>query len=242
MPRKTITHSQVHATYEIGKRIYSGEIDRTAALSDLESKHSMNSASAQFYISAFDYMLKGKATQKTINAYANNYYLENILIDYGPKQLASAIESLRGHVEYYEEKSNSNSKSIRSIIEKYEAILNNSRTLEAFNSKLSHDVAQALKKSQSEILKELEISNKKPEKITVTTEIFKRNQYVIAAALIRANGTCERCLKPAPFSRAKDGTPYLEVHHTIQLAHGGLDTLENVASLCPNCHRDLHFG
>jgi len=30
------------------------------------------------------------------------------------------------------------------------------------------------------------------------------------------------------------------VHHIIPLADGGPDTLENVAALCPNCHRKMH--
>jgi len=49
-------------------------------------------------------------------------------------------------------------------------------------------------------------------------------------------------VKPAPFLRKKDQSPYLEVHHMIQLADGGEDTTENAVALCPNCHRQLHFG
>ncbi|MGB4922720.1 MAG: HNH endonuclease signature motif containing protein, partial [Candidatus Nitrotoga sp.] len=36
--------------------------------------------------------------------------------------------------------------------------------------------------------------------------------------------------------------PYLEVHHKMQLAKGGEDTVENALGLCPNCHRYSHFG
>jgi len=38
------------------------------------------------------------------------------------------------------------------------------------------------------------------------------------------------------------GMPYLEVHHWTPLAEGGLDTIENAAALCPNCHKQAHFG
>ena len=40
----------------------------------------------------------------------------------------------------------------------------------------------------------------------------------------------------------RDGTPYLEVHHKIPLAKDGEDTIENAEALCPNCHREKHFG
>uniref|UniRef100_UPI003D06D395 HNH endonuclease n=1 Tax=Alcaligenes faecalis TaxID=511 RepID=UPI003D06D395 len=64
----------------------------------------------------------------------------------------------------------------------------------------------------------------------------------MAEVLERASGSCEACKEPAPFKRKSDGTPYLEVHHRIQLAHGGEDTVENAIALCPNCHRKAHFG
>jgi 5-methylcytosine-specific restriction protein A len=76
----------------------------------------------------------------------------------------------------------------------------------------------------------------------VQTAVHLRNADVVAEVLIRANGTCERCGKNAPFLRAKDGTPYLEVHHKEKLANGGDDTVENAIALCPNCHRREHFG
>ncbi|MGL6002403.1 MAG: HNH endonuclease, partial [Plesiomonas sp.] len=56
------------------------------------------------------------------------------------------------------------------------------------------------------------------------------------------NGCCQKCKNEAPFNRKSDGTPYLEVHHKIFLSDGGEDTVENSIALCPNCHRELHFG
>jgi len=81
-----------------------------------------------------------------------------------------------------------------------------------------------------------------PKSINVNTRQFIRNADVIVAALERANGICERCKQLAPFIRKRDGTHYLEVHHIKPLSMGGEDTIENAQSLCPNCHRELHFG
>ncbi len=58
----------------------------------------------------------------------------------------------------------------------------------------------------------------------------------------RASGKCELCGCDAPFYRASDGSPYLEVHHWITLSDGGEDTVENAGALCPNCHGQAHFG
>ncbi|WP_370640204.1 HNH endonuclease [Aurantimonas sp. HBX-1] len=36
--------------------------------------------------------------------------------------------------------------------------------------------------------------------------------------------------------------PYLEGHHMEPVARGGLDEIDNIAALCPNCHRHIHYG
>jgi predicted HNH restriction endonuclease len=86
------------------------------------------------------------------------------------------------------------------------------------------------------------LQEQKPEKIEVTTYIFKRDPAVVITALRRASGICEHCLNAAPFIRDSDGTPYLEVHHVKSLSEGGADSINNVKALCPNCHRYLHYG
>lgn len=69
---------------------------------------------------------------------------------------------------------------------------------------------------------------------------YVRLPSVVVYVLQRADGRCELCGSTTFFTAA--GDPYLEVHHLVQLAHGGPDTPENAAALCPNCHRELHYG
>lgn len=76
----------------------------------------------------------------------------------------------------------------------------------------------------------------------VTSLSFDRNPDVVAEVLSRAKGLCESCGKPAPFLRASDNSPYLEVHHKVFLANDGEDTVANAEALCPNCHRQKHHG
>lgn len=85
-------------------------------------------------------------------------------------------------------------------------------------------------------------TNSKPQKVVVLSTVFERDPDIVAETLFRSKGFCGKCMKPAPFSRKKDGRPYLEVHHLIPLSKGGFDELSNVIALCPNCHREFHFG
>jgi 5-methylcytosine-specific restriction enzyme A len=60
-------------------------------------------------------------------------------------------------------------------------------------------------------------------------------------ARLRASGICEWCDQPAPFF-GTFGEPFLEVHYIFRLADDGPDSVVNVAAICPNCHREAHFG
>lgn len=108
----------------------------------------------------------------------------------------------------------------------------------AFNAK----VESALRDGASTRRARLRAATKLPARVLTLAHVYARNPDVVAEVLVRANGVCEVCRKPAPFRRAKDGRPYLEVHHKIQLAAKGEDTVENAIAVCPNCHRHAHYG
>lgn len=109
-------------------------------------------------------------------------------------------------------------------------------------SELEKAVEKSKKLNQTERDARLKDAPKKPKVLIVRSTTYQRNPDVVADVLERANGICEKCSLPAPFRKKKDNTPYLEVHHKIQLSKGGDDTVENALSLCPNCHREEHFG
>ena len=77
---------------------------------------------------------------------------------------------------------------------------------------------------------------------TLSISLYRaRCQAVKRLAHLRAKGVCEACDDPAPFYDPF-GRPFLEVHHITRLADDGDDAIENVAAICPNCHRRAHIG
>ena len=115
------------------------------------------------------------------------------------------------------------------------------------------DLKQLTKKEQKEVSKSrddtpekrkerLKKANTKPKRTRVYSYVYERNPDVIAEALERADGICEKCNNKAPFKRKSNDTHYLEVHHLIPLSEKGPDTIDNVKALCPNCHREFHYG
>ncbi len=113
---------------------------------------------------------------------------------------------------------------------------------------VSHDkdfeksIQQAKKRSSEERKVQLTRAPRIPRMVKVYTTVFLRNANVVVEVLERAQGVCELCKCPAPFTRRSDGSPYLEVHHKKRLADGGEDTVENAIALCPNCHRREHYA
>ena len=113
---------------------------------------------------------------------------------------------------------------------------------EYLQTELTQRITQSKKSNQAERQKRLSQATKKPKKLIIQSSGYERNPDVIVEVLERAKGICEQCEQPAPFIRKKDNTPYLEVHHKKRLADGGEDTVKNAIAVCPNCHRELHFG
>lgn len=101
-------------------------------------------------------------------------------------------------------------------------------------------------KSLDELRKEAEEAATDNVSVTVsksssTTIRYSRSQEIKDYVKARADGVCEGCNEPAPFTD-KSGDPYLQVHHIHELSDGGSDAPENVVALCPNCHYRVHHG
>jgi predicted HNH restriction endonuclease len=105
-----------------------------------------------------------------------------------------------------------------------------------------NQVNESLDDSSENRQRRLASRSTKPKVVYRLVQDYRRDPDVVAEALYRAEGFCEKCKEKAPFIKRSNGEPYLEVHHIIPLSQGGLDSLENVISLCPNCHREIHFG
>ncbi|EGS1997664.1 HNH endonuclease [Vibrio vulnificus] len=118
------------------------------------------------------------------------------------------------------------------------SILQNNKPLEPI---LATDFSELQKISDHLDVKNKDvIGQEKPSKIDRVVSLYERDAAVVAKTLSEANGSCELC-NSVPFIR-ENGRVYLEVHHIKPLSLGGSDRLSNTIALCPNCHRELHFG
>lgn len=236
--RITEEHSQ--KAYAEAKEFFLGHKKFADAVDVLVREYGMNQASASDYINNFKLFMAGRVYHRTLSAYATRYYLDSILADFGEDALKKALGAVSQHLDYYENLTGAPQSKIRAAVKELSS--RHIQSAESYEEKLQDQVRKSLKDSPTARRARLAIAEKQPSKLAVTVTVYRRNPDVVAEVLLRANGSCEACGKKAPFARAKDGSPYLEIHHKLQLAKGGDDTVANAMALCPNCHREKHYG
>jgi len=87
----------------------------------------------------------------------------------------------------------------------------------------------------------------KPPKENNNGKVYPRNLSYAKKALEEANFLCEVNNAHKTFTSKATNQPYVEAHHLIPLQFQeeflySLDVPVNIISLCPNCHRKLHFA
>ncbi|NUY03544.1 hypothetical protein G5S42_28405 [Paraburkholderia sp. JPY169] len=203
---------------------------------DLEPNRSRT---ANGYWQCYLYLLNRRLIQNTISEEGWRYNFEKIAA-LGPGLLTTALYALNSHIGYVKRRN----PAYRVPERVHSHFLARLSVIDGGNAEaidLDLQVRNALLATEDERNRAITQMPTIPEKMTVTTTVYRRNPYIIAQVLFRSKGRCEGCHKLAPFIRP-DGSPYLEVHHIQRLADGGLDTAENAEALCPNCHRERHFG
>lgn len=109
-------------------------------------------------------------------------------------------------------------------------------------AELDAAVARSLSGITTARVERLQHTDELPASYRAEVVLYRRNPDVVAERLHQARGACEKCKQAASFNRRADGRPYLEVHHKKPLSEGGLDNVDNTIALCPNCHREMHYG
>lgn len=99
------------------------------------------------------------------------------------------------------------------------------------------DVEYLRQKAEKESIDEVPHTDTTPR----NTQEYSRSQAIKEYVKTRANGACEGCGDPAPFT-SKTGKPYFHAHHIYELSEGGPDSPDSVVALCPNCHYRVHHG
>ncbi|MFV1977656.1 MAG: HNH endonuclease [Candidatus Scalindua sp.] len=221
-----ITTEMTQSAYQAAKDVYHDRISKNDALDSLEIDHGMNRGSASDYIVNFKKMIDGEKYTRTNNAETTDYFLTQILSDYGLVKLSNAIKAANEHVDYYEGLGRGNLNGIRTIISRHEKTM----------------------RSQSEIDYPDELD--KPEtlfegiKKTVIVNSYERNPIARAKCIEYYGAQCVVCNFNFEKEYGDIGKGFIHVHHLTQLSDIGqgyeVNPINDLRPVCPNCHAMLH--
>lgn len=232
----------LHRAFTLSKLVHENTLTQADASRQLNDEHGVNINSAKIMITVYDRLVRGVIFKRALSSSDMHYYLAQFFAEGGAEALVNPLTALRLHIEYYEDKNNVNLNTLRDITSQFDILMHSGNTLSTINDEFDESVQESLLSSSEERQRRIDEADEIPNSRITTVKVYNRNADVVASVLIRANGVCESCNSQAPFIRRKDNTPYLEVHHKIKLADGGKDTVDNAEALCPNCHREAHFG
>lgn len=234
--------TQIEAAFDVAGDVFDKKLSKAEGAELLEEVHGLNSISAGDFIEIFRSMMLGKKYQRTLSIDATRYFFARIEQE-RPGSLSNAIAASVKHLDYYEKlPTGGRQPTKRKLVNEWLSQTSTLGRLEQLDAQFEKAVNDALADSPSVRQARLRDAAKMPTKVQVIAEVYVRNADVVAEVLAVANGVCQACSKPAPFIKKRDGTPFLEVHHRKRLADGGEDTVENAIALCPNCHREMHYG
>jgi 5-methylcytosine-specific restriction protein A len=93
--------------------------------------------------------------------------------------------------------------------------------------------------------------NVEPEIRDINTSVYKRNAEIGKLSIINSNFKCEFNPEHKTFISRVTKSNYVEAHHLIPMQYQiefwekynkNIDCVQNIISLCPICHRALHYG
>ena len=141
---------------------------------------------------------------------------------------------------------------INLIDDDVDVIVSDSNEDEEDDAKYTVDVAIH---NNTTILSDKTIDNLSQLEPKIITEgekvVVKRDSSIGVLAIMNSEYRCEYDESHQTFISKKSGKPYMEAHHLIPVSqsqyiwkkkHANVDCIENIVSLCPNCHRAIHHG
>ena len=220
-----ITEEMTKEGYLYAKKVYEGLISNKNAVDHLAS-FGMNPGSAADYIQNFKCMIDGKRYTRTNNGFATDYFLKNILADYGPERLRSALSAVESHVAYYKEVRGATLQGIIDVHDKYLPYVEKRE-----ENLYPEEIIQPEKYSEGL-------------KRQVTVNVFERDPRSRRECLAYHGVNCVVCGFNFKVAYGDIGAGFIHVHHLTQLSTIGkeyqVDPIKEMRPVCPNCHAMLH--
>ena len=220
------TKEQIHKAFEIAKKVHLNEISVSDGANILANT-GLKRSSGLDYIYAYSKLVQGKLYTRTINAYATDYYLDQIHKEKGKSGLKTALLALYQHIEYYEGTSGASVKNGREIYERYYELVKDDFAETVFPDEVDTDQKYSEGKTRQ-----------------VTVNSYERNQLARQECIDHYGFNCQICDFNFQEKFGELGKNFIHVHHIIDISTIGkeysVNPITDLIPICPNCHAMLH--
>jgi 5-methylcytosine-specific restriction endonuclease McrA len=239
---------KLESLYKVSKNVYERRSTISEAVEFIAKKNEISEGSVRMtVIQIFPNMMNGNVFTYNQSCEVFDYFLEQILKDYGNKVYKIALSSMEKHLKYRAEQGKSDIK-LRGIIKKH-LLLSSSPV-----GRVENSIASIDEKEQDEIIKHLkspdvsraniihELNNVQKtdaETTEINHRIYKRDNKTIAQIKFIRDFKCQIC---STSIIKRDGSKYIEAAHIEPKHKGGRETVDNIILLCPNHHKEFDFG
>lgn len=240
MKKKIIKSNNVaEIAYKISKGVYESTIEKKEGVRELATISGINEGSAKIIVvQIFPKLVNGQVFTRTLSFPFFDYFLNNILKDYGIEGLTNALHALKLHIEYGISRGDAKI-SLKKVYRKYLDVINKTDDLD---EKEQEEIVATLKKERTkqEIIKELNnLKHTDPIMVVIKGKAYKRNNKTIAQIKFIRDFKCQICdltiIK-------KDGNKYIEAAHITPKHLKGIESPDNIILLCPNHHKEFDLG
>lgn len=218
---------QIATAYEMGKLLYLKQILKKDAIKQIEIS-GMATGSAKIYLTVHKHLMEGTFSSRTIKAKSFDYFLENILKDFGQKYLSNALKALQNHMEYFKEVQGlSKMKRTLSVYEKYTTINKYLQRQEFWDEEESFPEGKEIYR--------LHRSKERNNKLVKQAKTLYRES--------NPRLECQICNFSFFEIYGEIGSNYIEAHHLFPISELVQETetkIEDLLFVCSNCHKMIH--
>lgn len=115
-----ITNEMVKKIYVEGLKLYAGQIGKQEAKESVHRSTEMDLGSCNDYLTVLCALLDGVEYHRTINAFATEFFLQNIEKDFGIDRRKMAANAVKKHTQYYATLGHGHQRKIEELATKYQ--------------------------------------------------------------------------------------------------------------------------
>ncbi|WP_197713337.1 HNH endonuclease [Moritella yayanosii] len=212
--------------YELAKQVHFSGMPRGEAIKTSIENGWMGKGSTQDYIQNFKYLMNGFVYKRTMNLAGTEFFLRQILNDFGMASFTKSLRLVSEHVTYYNSLGHGRQVQTQKLVE--DLIIEFSINIDEHIFPDEIDDASIVEGAKTKVL----------------VNTYERSRKARSLCIEHYGVSCFVCDFNFENTYGSIGTGFIHVHHILDIAEIGkeyiVEPIKDLRPVCPNCHSMLH--